>query len=68
MSDEALVDIGDELVVRIAGYPVGNATVEGIDERGVMILLEGHDGGAWFLLPLDFKNYDITDGVAHGLG
>lgn len=64
MSDEGLVDIGDELVVRIAGYPVGKAVVKRInDEEGVVVYFER----MVFDLPLDFKDNDVTDGVAHGV-
>lgn len=70
MSDEALVDIGDELVVRIAGYPVGKATVEGISFNGNFIakMYDGEGRYIWtFYLPPDFKEHDVTDGVAHSL-
>jgi len=65
MSDSGFVDIGDELVVRIGGYPVGKAVVDSVDNQGVHIEIENDRGVVFFTLPLDFKDYDQVDGVAH---
>lgn len=63
MSDKDFVDVGDELVVRIAGYPIGKARVNKIFSNEIRVTF---DGKFWWL-PLDVKNYDVTDGVAHEL-
>ena len=60
MSDSDFVDVGDELVVRIAGYPVGKARVFKVDDK---VWVE--TDALIHLLPLDFKDYDRVDGVAH---
>lgn len=56
-----MVDVGNELVVRIAGYPAGKARVYKVDDSGVYC----HFNGLTYRLPLDFKDYDQVDGVAH---
>lgn len=61
MSDSDFVDVGDELVVRISGYPVGKAEVSKINQHGVTVRYMGVS----YLLPLDFKSHDTVDGVAH---
>jgi hypothetical protein len=65
MSDSDFVDVGDELVVRISGYPVGRCEVLVVNEKGIHVQVDGEDGAAWFTLPLNVKDYDIVDGVAH---
>lgn len=61
--DEAIINVGDELVVRIAGYPVGKAVVKRInEEEGVVVSAFGR---MIFDLPLDFTPVDEIDGVDH---
>jgi hypothetical protein len=64
LSDKQFVDVGDELVVRIAGYPVAKAIVKRInDEEGVVVLVGGK---VIYDLPLNFTEYgDAEDGVTH---
>jgi hypothetical protein len=64
VSDSDFVDVGDELVVRIAGYPVAKATVFKITPEDVWVSV-GEPSLMIFNLPLDFKDYDQVDGVAH---
>lgn len=63
MADKKFVDVGDELIVRIAGYPVGKARVWKMDDQGVHFDITGLN----WTLPLSFKNWDVVDGVAHEL-
>jgi hypothetical protein len=68
MSDSDFVDVGDELVVRIAGYPVGTAKVAGTSFKGNLIVEVVNENGRYvgtFYLPPNFKDYDTVDGVAH---
>jgi hypothetical protein len=65
MSDSDFVDIGDELVVKISGYPVATAYVYRVDDEGVHTSFEYEELGIDFVLPLDVKSYDQVDGVAH---
>jgi hypothetical protein len=68
MSDSDFVDVGDELVVRIAGYPVGKAVVEGHTSNGdwIVYAYDNHNKRlGTFYLPPNFKDYDQVDGVAH---
>lgn len=69
MSDKEFVDVGDELVVRIGGYPVGKARVYYVRDGKAYLAVEGHaisgGGVASFTLPLDFKDHGDVDGVAH---
>jgi hypothetical protein len=54
MSDKDFIDIGDELVVRISGYPVGKAVVTDITDECVWVEYLDTD----IILPLDVKDYD----------
>ena len=67
VSDSDFTDVGDELVVRISGYPVGKARVEKIFSD-YLIASFGVPGKPliYFELPLNVKDYDTVDGVAHG--
>ena len=66
MSDTGFIDLGDELVVRISGYPVGKARVVHVANDYVFVeVLDDFDNHACFSLPLDVKEYDNVDGVAH---
>jgi hypothetical protein len=61
MSDSDFIDVGDELVVKISGYPVAStAIVVEINTHVIVELL-----GSYFVLPLNVKDYDTVDGVAH---
>lgn len=66
MSDSDFVDVGDELVVRISGFPVGRAKVEAVsDDLLVCYRQQESDKPLYFRLPLNVKDYDTVDGVAH---
>lgn len=67
MSDTDFVDIGDELVVSISGYPVGKAWVQEVGTFvKVAVGVNGTEESIYLNLPLNFKDYDTVDGVAHG--
>ena len=67
MSDKGFVDLGDELIVRIAGYPVGRAQVTFVGNDGIVATVTDSDGKplVQFVLPLDIMDYENIDGVAH---
>lgn len=66
MSDTDFVDIGDELVVRISGYPVGKARVVEITSDAILTEFNDADGRpCLFELPLNVKDYDTIDGYGH---
>lgn len=58
---ETIINVGDELVVRIAGYPVGKAKVDRIYSDCIVISF----GRKRYTLPLDFTPVDEVDGVDH---
>jgi hypothetical protein len=64
VSDSDFVDVGDELVVSIGGFPVAEATVFKVDDEGVHVGLSGPFD--YFVLPLNIKEYDQPDGYGHG--
>lgn len=64
MNDSDLVGVGDELVVRIAGYPVGKAVVVEIHKSYVLVGLQ-HNRSMKYKLPPNFKDYDQADRVAY---
>lgn len=61
MSDSDFVDVGDELVVSISGYPVGKAVVKEIYKDSLLIQYVVSD-----TVPLNIKDYDTVDGYGHG--
>ena len=64
--DNEITDIGDRVVVRIGGYPVGEATVTGTTFNGNWIVEATFNNiRTHFYLPPDFKTYTDVDGVAH---
>ena len=66
MSDNDFVDVGDELVVRIGGYPVAKAKIVQILSDHALAAVQNETGQrVVFELPLDVKSYDTVDGVAH---
>jgi hypothetical protein len=65
MSDTDFVDVGDLLVVRISGYPVGKARVDKVDPEGIWVVLIDVPAEIKFRLPLDVKSYDTVDGYGH---
>ena len=65
MSDSDFVDIGDELTVRVSGFPVGKAKVLRFENDEVVATLLDFPGGVEFRLPLDVKSYDTIDGYGH---
>lgn len=64
MSDSDFVDIGDELVVRIGGYPIGKAVVDDVRKSYVLVSLQ-HNRSMKYKLPINIKDYDTVDGVSH---
>lgn len=72
MSDSDFIDVGDELVVKISGYPIAKVKVVeivnvfGKGPRAKAVLRNNDGEHVWsFYLPLDVKDYDTVDGVAH---
>lgn len=65
MSDSDFVDVGDELVVSISGYPVDKAYVFEVGETVKAALKRPGRDRIVFVLPLDFKNWDRVDGYGH---
>lgn len=61
--DQPIINVGDELVVRIAGYPVATAHVFKIDDDGVHVGTTGPFD--YFVLPPSFVPVDEVDGVDH---
>jgi hypothetical protein len=69
MSDTDFVDIGDELVLSVSGYPAAKAVVTNVHDGIVYVTVHGEKGSTlWLNLPLDFKDYDTVDGVNHHAG
>jgi hypothetical protein len=65
MTDSDFVDVGDELILRVGSYPVGRKLIVWkVDEAGVHAYID--HGDTEYVLPLNIKDYDTTDGVAHG--
>jgi hypothetical protein len=66
MSDSQFIDVGDELVVRISGYPVARATVTEVDSGGALVeFTDDSDHVVIFNVPLNVKDFDTVDGVGH---
>lgn len=65
MSDYRFVDVGDELVVRVSGYPVGKAYVFEVSDMVKCRLYYGQGKAVVFTLPLDFIKESGVDGVGH---
>lgn len=68
MSDQDFIDVGDELVVRISGYPLPHkAKVIEVTKGAVYVEFCGYEPNERIViaLPLDVKSYDTVDGVAH---
>mgnify|MGYP006190627435 CR=1 FL=1 len=62
------VNVGDEFVVRIAGYPVAMVVINGISFSGDYIARLYNNNGEFiydFRLPSDFTPVDEIDGVDH---
>ena len=60
MSDSDFVDVGDELVVSISGYPVGKARVFRLQGK-----LYAETETMQWEIPEDIKDYDTVDGYGH---
>lgn len=65
MSDSDFLDIGDELILKISGYPVGKARVDRFQNDQAIVILLNHPGNITFAVPLNVKDFDTVDGVAH---
>jgi hypothetical protein len=66
MSDTGFIDIGDELVLRISGYPVARGSVTEVDSNGALVEFTDDSGEkVMFNVPLNVHEYDTVDGYAH---
>ena len=67
MSDSDFVDVGDELVVKISGFPVGRVPIIAIKSDSIVVDITRlpimHPGT--IQLPLNVKDYDTVDGYGH---